>query len=348
MNRKVSPKTDTRYLNLLNVLACLAVVTMHAHSCLYRFSATQSYWRSANAVVAVCYFAVPVFFMVTGATLLDYSDRYSTREFFQKRIRKTGIPYLVWSILGVFFSAFVLGKVELSTRGGRYWYDAIVNTSVVSYYWFFTSLFCIYLTMPLLSAVSKEKRKAVLTYLAVAGYVLNALLPFLNALLELELTLPYTVYGVGGDVLFVVVGYLLTHYEISPRGRKVLYGASVAALLVLIFGSYRWSMDTGSVHRLFKDRAVSIPYAAGIVLFCKTHGARIMDSFVGKIVNFLKDYTFAIYLLQWFVFSILKQLPFIDDTSLVYRLGAVPVVVAVCIGITWVLRKIPGLRRIVP
>lgn len=348
MDQNLSGRSDTRYLNLLSVLSCLAVVTMHTNSCLYQFSATQSYWRSANAVVAVCYFAVPVFFMITGATLLDYSDRYSTREFFRKRIHKTGIPFLVWSVLGVLFSAFVLDNGDLSTRGGRYWYDAIVNTSVVSYYWFFTSLFCIYLTMPLLSAVSREKRKAVFTYLAVAGYVLNALVPFLNTLLELGLTFPFTLYGVGDDVLFVVVGYLLTHYEVSPRVRKVLYGAAVAALLVQIFGSYHWSMEAGSVQRLFKDRAVSIPYAAGIVLFCKTHGARILDGFVGRIVDFLKDYTFAIYLLQWFVFRSMKQFLPIDDTSLVYRLGAVPVVVVVCVGVTVLLRKIPGVRRVLP
>lgn len=348
MNQKVSGKTDTRYLNLLNVLACLAVVSMHANNCLFRFSATQSYWRSANTIVAVCYFAVPVFFMITGATLMEYSDRYSTWEFFRRRILKTGIPFLVWSVLAVLFSDCVLGKVELSTTGVRYWYDAIVNTSAVSYYWFFTSLFCVYLTMPLLSAVSKEKRKAVFTYLAVAGYLLNALLPFLNALLELELTLPYTLYGVGGDVLFVVVGYLLTHYDFPPKWRRVLYAVSVAAMLVLIFGSYHWSMKAGSVQRLFKDRAISIPYAAGILLFCKTHGARIMASFVGKIVNFLKDYTFPIYLLQWFVIQSLKTFLPIDETSLLWRLGGVVVVVAICVGVTALLRKIPGVRRILP
>lgn len=218
----------------------------------------------------------------------------------------------------------------------------------MSYYWFFTSLFCVYLTMPLLSAVSKEKRKAVFTYLAVAGYLLNALLPFLNALLGLKLTTPYTLYGVGGDLLFVVVGYLLTHYNVPPKWRRVLYAVSVAAMLVLIFGSYHWSMKAGSVQRLFKDRAISIPYAAGILLLCKTHGARIMDSFVGKIVNFLKDYTFPIYLLQWFVIQSLKTFLPIDETSLLWRLGGVVVVVAICVGITALLRKIPGVRRILP
>lgn len=359
MKQGVQEQSDTRYLNLLSVLACLAVVQMHANNCVHRFSATAGYWLGANVIESVCYFAVPVFFMITGATLLDYSDRYSTWEFFRKRLQKTVIPFLFWSVAGICFNAFVLHNVDLRQVGERYWYDGIINAKVITYYWFFPSLFCVYLTMPLFAAVQPEKRKETFVYLAVGGYVLNALIPLLNTVLKLGLTLPLSITGMSSQLIFVVVGYLLAHYEFAPSspplhtrlrltGEIWVHLAALAALAVLFFGTWHVSLDAGSTQRTFKTAAVSVPYASGIFLLAKKYGNRIMDSFVGKIVNFLKDYTFAIYLLQWFVFSSLKQLPFIDDTSLVYRLGAVPVVVAVCIGITWVLRKIPGLRRIVP
>lgn len=42
------------------------------------------YWLTANVIECVFYFAVPVFFMITGATLLDYNEKYNLSVFFQK------------------------------------------------------------------------------------------------------------------------------------------------------------------------------------------------------------------------------------------------------------------------
>ncbi len=36
-------------------------------------------WVSANLLETIFYFALPVFFMISGATLLDYRSKYSTK-----------------------------------------------------------------------------------------------------------------------------------------------------------------------------------------------------------------------------------------------------------------------------
>lgn len=88
-------------------------------------------------------------FMITGATLLDYRLRYSTKVFFQKRFTKTGIPFIFWSIVSIFWAVYIshyLPPDVLSNLGS--FLDAIVNTKGMSIYWFFPPLFALYLVIP--------------------------------------------------------------------------------------------------------------------------------------------------------------------------------------------------------
>lgn len=88
----------SEYIMLVNVLSMLAVVYMHVNNCFWTFS-TERYWKSADVIESVMYFAVPCFFMISGANLMDYRKRYDTKTFLIKRTKKTIIPYileLVW------------------------------------------------------------------------------------------------------------------------------------------------------------------------------------------------------------------------------------------------------------
>ena len=79
------------YISLARVLCAFAVVTIHANDCFKEFN-IEGCWGIANAIETGLFFAVPVFMMITGATLMDYSERYSTKEYFIKRIQKDSNP----------------------------------------------------------------------------------------------------------------------------------------------------------------------------------------------------------------------------------------------------------------
>lgn len=51
------------YIQILGVIACLAVVAMHVNGCFWQFSYDR-YWITANIIECICYFAVPIFFMI--------------------------------------------------------------------------------------------------------------------------------------------------------------------------------------------------------------------------------------------------------------------------------------------
>lgn len=90
-------------ITFIQVISAIAVVFLHTNGCFWQFSKTERYWHTANIIESVFYFAVPLFFMVTGITLIDYQDKYSTKEFFKKRIIKTLFPYIIWSLIGALY-----------------------------------------------------------------------------------------------------------------------------------------------------------------------------------------------------------------------------------------------------
>ena len=79
---------ETFYIYILNVLACIAVISMHHNGKVYAFSNTLG-WKQALGVEVLAYWAVPVFYMISGATLMNYRERYSTETFLKKRFLKS-------------------------------------------------------------------------------------------------------------------------------------------------------------------------------------------------------------------------------------------------------------------
>ena len=86
------------YFDILNIFATLGVVFLHCNGTAHTYSDTFG-WYQALFIEVFLYWPVPVFFMLTGATLMEYRSRYTTVEFFKKRFNDKPIPFICWSWL---------------------------------------------------------------------------------------------------------------------------------------------------------------------------------------------------------------------------------------------------------
>ena len=86
------------YFDILNILACICVVFLHMNGIVHEYSEIRA-WKTALIFEVICYWAVPVFIMLSGATLFRYRERYNTKEFFKKRFTKVLIPWIIWSLV---------------------------------------------------------------------------------------------------------------------------------------------------------------------------------------------------------------------------------------------------------
>ena len=113
------PNNHKLYIDVLTAISCIGVVFIHANG-IFWSRPSGSVWVTANIIETVFYYAVPIFFMISGATLIDYSKRYGTKVYIQKRIKRAGIPFVAWSIIAwvVLYIAHKLPENAQSLGGG--------------------------------------------------------------------------------------------------------------------------------------------------------------------------------------------------------------------------------------
>ncbi|MCR5635996.1 MAG: acyltransferase [Clostridiales bacterium] len=345
------------YISLLNVLSAIAVVIIHANGSFWTFRNDIS-WSVNNIIESLFYFAVPIFFMLTGATLLDYTERYGTVTFLKKRFLKAFLPFLFWSVIAmlkVFLSdpnlflknEFAVDKI----------FNGIFNTEYMFIYWFFIPLFCIYLSIPLFANINKEKKLKVLNYIAVVAFFANIFIPFfikvLNALFGWNILWGFEIPVLSGYLFYTVSGYLLHKCTLEKKMRIIIYAASIFGLFLHIFGTFYLSQRHGEVNKFFKEytNLPCVLYSLGVFVFIKNISERVKSAKIQSFILRFQKYTFEIYLLHMFLYKpislVLSKLNVFDDSPAFVLLMTVFAIPA-CILITFILRKIPLIRYVVP
>lgn len=338
------------YITLVSVVSAFAVLMLHTNNCFWRFTGKEDYWFSANIIECVFYFAVPLFFMVTGVTLMDFFDRNSLQGYFVKRIKKTMIPFFVWSLIAIAIDLYT-GKRVLANLDLKTVYQDIVTARAVSIYWFFPTLFVLYMCMPLYAAVDKAKRMLVFSYLVISAFLLNFLIPFILKLCSSDLRVFIHVPVMASFLIWPLIGWLLHNCELKKWQKALIYVLAITGLMIHIGGTYSLSMKAGKVITMFKgyENIPSMLYAVGVFVFLKDFGTWLMKHDVAaKVVNVLGQYAFEVYLMQFIFLNQVLKMPSIDLTSLTYRLGGPFVIIPIIMAATWLLRKIPIVRSIVP
>lgn len=335
-----------RYFNLTfaSVVSAIAVVYMHVNSSVFQTSdVTRAGWLSAHFMISVCYFAVPVFFMITGATLMDYRERYSTKTYFFQRVKKTVIPFFIWSIVALLFQ-IQMGTIDPSTLSEFEIFKGIFSAEYLSIYWFFLNLFCLYLLIPVLSLIPKENRMDIFLYVLVVSFVLELFVPFLNAAFGLDIPKRIRMHLGTDSYFFLFAGYYLQNKELKKKHRYMLYAAGIAGFLIQFIGTWKLSVTAGKPVETLRGSAMmpNALYSIAIFVLLKQIAEKIDEnSRIANICKFLSGYTFGIYLIHRYLMLLMERQTLIPAWHIVYRVLTPGIFIAVCIGLIWLIRKIP-------
>lgn len=341
----------TEKISLVSVICSIAVVYMH----LCGFHGIQQQltpsWILSLIIEKVFVFAVPVFFMISGTTLLDYTDRYDDITFFKKRIKKVLIPWIAWSFIS-FLYCFIFNRDEIGSLNLLDIFDCIINNKYRSIYWFFPVLISVYLCIPLYANIDRNRRR-VLEYLVLAGFIFNIALPDLGNMLNINM--PISVPVVAEYLIYVLVGWLLFYYrEEYQRLYPVIYFAGLFALLLQIIGTAAFSIGTGVECRVFRDSNIlSFLYSLCIWSVCVNYGDFVIkNKIVRKTVDMLKKYTLSIYLIHQFANNLVQKAfeycGVVVEGTVLYQLFGPILVIVISVFVARILRQIPYLRKIVP
>lgn len=343
------------YFDLLNIFACFAVVALHVNGAVHTFAKTRN-WVSCMFIEALFYFAVPVFFMLTGATLMNYRKRYDTGAFFKKRIFKTFVPFIIWSIIGICWSIFYTKGMKISDiNTPAKFISAVINCKGMGIYWFFPALFSVYLTIPLFSLVDEDKRigkKGIFTYLILVYIVLNVLLPFVCRLTGIQWNSALNAVSCGGYVVWFLIGYLLANTDINKKFRILIYILGLIGFFMYFYLTVHNSFKTGrfdktyagymNIPAIFMGTAVFVFFKYGKWNFIDKHEKAV------RFVRNLSSASFGVYLIHYYLKDFSIRHFGIDPRSTLYRIVGTFIIYGLSVIIVRVIQKIPVIRKMVP
>lgn len=334
------------YISILNVLACIGVVILHTFE--------TGYTSDANFVFevlirAIAYCAVPVFFMITGATLIDYRERYDTKTFFKKRLLKVIIPLIIWSII-YFIINFFKGKFSINDLSFKFVFEYFFLVKTNPIFWFFVVIIGIYLAIPVISLIPQETRRKAFLYIIIITFVFNQFLPdllyHLNLNYNYDLKFPLTY---SGWISFIFIGYYIDKYEIVKKHRVIIYVLGIIGFLTMvvptIFISYHKNESCSWFDEYYD--APCVLYSASFFLFFKSKINN--NQIVTKIMpffNFVAPTTLGIYVLHIAIRDFLRY--FYTYSYFGMNLVLTLSILTICFIVVKIVQKIPGLRHIFP
>ena len=221
---------------VLRIMATLAVVFMHscnsmtANAELFSVSGRQ-YVFFACCTTAMMW-AVPAFYMITGELLLSSNKEYSFGYMLSHNVRRM---FLALLLFGVPFSLmeFVAENNKLDIKYVYQAFLSIVNGQSWDHLWYLYSIIGIYLVIPIFKRALERFDKKEIISLIVLLYVFDILMPYLDLLIGT--TIYFKIPIVGYALLYVLLGYFISKYEIARYiKREVLLITIIALTIILI------------------------------------------------------------------------------------------------------------------
>jgi len=325
------------YLDIIRILACVMIVTMHAP---IPNTGLTSYVLSTDSLLTAP--AIGLFVMVSGALLLPVN--MPTKHFLKRRMGKIVFPTLFWSF---FYMSVYWQKYDLNLD--NVWYP-ILSIPFSSQFgvvlWFMYMLAGLYLLAPIISPWLKQVGKRELEFYLIL-WAITLCYPYIRDFVGVNEGHTGILYYFGGYVGYFLLGYYLRTYAKSWEVWKclmlLLFPISVAVVLktqqisIQFYDSF-WYLSIMvvmmSVAWFLLIKRIDVKYTDASKLHC--------------LIVLASNCSFGIYLVHIFVMRSL-----IWNWIWLYDLGAIQILVVTLLSfivsfvVTWLISYLPGAEYII-
>ncbi len=319
---------------------------MHCNGIAHRYSDSTE-WKQSMIVETIAYWAVPVFFMISGAMLMNYNERYDTKTYLKKRFLRVGIPFVAWSIINLIWKCYV-GRIDFKWSI-TYLVSLIVSNQIENVYWFFMPLFAVYLSIPVLASI--KQNRAVLKYMLLCGGLTYSVLPVLGNLIGIPFNSSLYFPMTGGYVLYAILGYILSTEEQSKRQRYIIYINAILCIFLRYFSTVIVSVKTGELYKEFWGymNFPAVGLAIGVFVFFKyVKWNSIFSNPIGSnVVTSIASASFGIYLIHMIVINVFYAYG-VNVYGLKWRIIGPILVYIISLVAVKCMQRIPGIKRITP
>lgn len=344
------------------IIASFAVVVLHTVADPESFGIKVdhfSFYPVLFILIGILFsFGVPIFFMQSGANVLNYRERYNTKTFAKKRIHKVVIPFILWSILGFIF----LHNEQLGQINFLNFIKGFISGNIVGPYWFFYNITGFYLCVPFMSIIIEKGSSRLIRYIILVALIYNAVLPIIDLIFGTNNMFNPSIPFIGAYLQYFLAGWYIVNVPIRKYIRKLIYLLAVLMLIfevtmTIIFTIYIHHNNRltypGGIVKNFADIANLPAFICMCALFLALKYAEphISNWRFNEQLPTLAALTFGIYLIHPFVITYLLNplQPRLLEVPLILKVVIYPLFVYFISGlITFIIRKIPLIKNLMP
>ena len=283
----------------------------------------------------ICRVSVPIFFMISGALILEQTVNY------KKSLKRTGdilIKTVVWSVIFIIWDFFYLAE--------SYNFQLMFAVPVRVHFWFLYVMVGIYLTVPLWQKLVSGASKELVRYFSIVFISVLGLIFVLTAL-KMPSTYHIPLFGASAYAGYFIMGYIIRHYIDEIKIKKWICALIIAgcALATDVF-TLGATLEEGSHIETFSDfKSVFIAVAAMTVFYLFM---KMKEPKHRKWITAISNHSFNIYMMHVFFLDIIQQN--IDITKFTAWLGF-PVffvfLISASFGFSWIFEKAKGCRKLI-
>jgi len=295
------------WVDVIKIFSIFAVLFLHsAAPVLGAYNEINlNYWNIGNIYDSSVRMAVPLFFMLTGALLLN-SKEESLSIYFKKRFAKVVIPLIAWSLIYILFKKYVKHHdINILIE--------VIKMCVTPRYfhlWFLYAIIGIYLIIPILKIFINHSSKSMQLYFLILWIISFSLIPLISDITKYNV--PNYIPMMSGYVGFLIMGYLLSNLKISKR---IFYYAilfSILSTLLTIFGtSFLSNRSKEFIETFYHYSSISTIIQAAAYFICLKY---ISENFIHKFskltvyIYFISCASLGIYLIHPMILFSLKRI----------------------------------------
>lgn len=299
-----------------------------AASNLYVTSVFSFEWQVFNVYDSLVRFCVPVLFMISGVFFLDPARDYTLKKLFRKNISRIIKAYLFWSAC---YS--ILTNLFTQKASHMQMIHDITRDFIFGHFhlWFLFTLVGLYLIVPFLRKICEEKY--LMQYFLILSFVFCFIVNLLKPIPVLgdgliHLLGKTNLYFVLGYSGCFILGYYLNHYELTKKGKRIVYLLGIVSVVATILVASFLSLSKGEpVDFLYEYLLPNTCFtSAALFLFFKEKISKIQVSAnARKQIYFLSKLSFGMYLVHDFVNIIFEKI--LKFTTLMFQpILSVPVI----------------------
>ncbi|WP_137597323.1 acyltransferase [Paucilactobacillus kaifaensis] len=149
------------YIDIANIIATFFVLELHSSQAFFYIKSGTNLYLQTKLIQVIFIPAVLLFFMISGAMLLDYRNRQSTSMFLRKRFFRVVIPFICWSILWYVFDIFWTanpGPMRHTDPSVVDFIQGMILNNINNIFWFFYVIIALYLVTPIFSQLAIAKK----------------------------------------------------------------------------------------------------------------------------------------------------------------------------------------------